>query len=119
MNNTNVDKAPAALIKIAIPTSEMLTACYMPFLERKGLFIPSAQQRSVGETVFLVLRLGAESSFSAGSASVCWITPTHCSDGRIAGFGLHFDDEHGELAQSVQTILLRNNHHAAERSYTL
>ncbi len=119
MNNTNSNSAPAALIKIAIPTADMLSACYMPFLERKGLFIPSAQQRSVGETVFLVLRLGAESSFSAGSASVCWITPTHCSDGRIAGFGLHFDDEHGELAQSVQTSLLRNNHHGAERSYTL
>jgi type IV pilus assembly protein PilZ len=119
MNNTNVDRAPAALIKIAIPTIEMLSACYMPFLERKGLFIPSAQQRSVGETVFLVLRLGAENGFCAGSARVCWTTPTHCSDGRIAGFGLHFDDEHGELAQSVQTSLLRSNHHGAERSYTL
>ena len=83
MNNTNVDRAPAALIKIAIPTAEILSACYMPFLERKGLFIPSAQQRSLGETVFLVLRLGTENSFSAGSARVCRATPTHCSDGRV------------------------------------
>ena len=119
MNNTNVDRAPAALIKIAIPTAEMLSACYMPFLERKGLFIPSAQQRSLGETVFLVLRLGTENSFSAGSTRVCWATPTHCSDGRVAGFGLHFDDEHGELAQSIQTSLLRYNHHGAQRSCTL
>lgn len=119
MNNTNFNSAPAALIKIAIPTADMLSACYMPFLERKGLFVPSAQQRCVGEAVFLVLRLGAENRFSAGSAHVCWTTPMHCSDGRVAGFGLHFDDEHGELAQSIQTSLIRNDHLSAKRSYTL
>jgi type IV pilus assembly protein PilZ len=119
MNNTNSNSAPAALIKIAIPTADMLSACYMPFLERKGLFIPSAHQRCVGESVFLVLRLGAENRFSAGNARVCWTTPTQCSDGRVAGFGVHFDDEHGELAQSIQTSLIGNNHHGAERSYTL
>jgi len=119
MNNTNFNSAPAALIKIAIPTTDMLSACYMPFLERKGLFIPSDQQRCVGEAVFLVLRLGAENRFSAGSAHVCWTTPTHCSDGRVAGFGLHFDDEHGELAQSIQTSLIRNDHLSVQRSYTL
>lgn len=119
MNSTSVSRAPAALIKIAIPTADMLAACYMPFLQRKGLFIPGNEQRCLGETVFLVLRLGAGNNFSADSARVCWITPMHCSDGRSAGFGLHFDDEHGDLAQFIQTFLNLNNPHGAGRSYTL
>jgi len=119
MNNSNVAGSPVALIKIAVPTITLLSACYMPFLERKGLFIPSTQQRRLGERVFLVLRLSADNQFAAGGASVCWITPMHCSDGRVAGFGLHFDDGQGELAGMIQASLDKNNHPHRVRSYTL
>lgn len=119
MNNSNITGSPVALIKIAIPTITLLAACYMPFLERKGLFIPSAQQRRLGDRVFLILRLSAENQFAAGAASVCWITPMRCSDGCIAGFGLHFDDGQGELAGMIQASLDKNNNPHRVRSYTL
>lgn len=43
----------------------------------------------------------------------------HCSDGRVAGFGLHFDDGQGELAGMIQASLDKNNHPHRVRSYTL
>lgn len=107
------------LIKIAIPSVDILSACYMPFLERKGLFVPSAQSRELGEQVFLVLRLGPAHMFAAGGAQVCWITPPQSSDGRMSGFGLHFDADNSELAEAIEACLALNNHAIRLRTHTL
>jgi type IV pilus assembly protein PilZ len=116
---SKTESSAAALIKIAITSIDVLSACYMPFLARKGVFIPSGQLRGLGDRVFLVLRLGPDQKFAAGGAQVCWITPPHSSDGQVSGFGLHFDKENSELAQTIESCLAQVDIHNRAGSHTL
>lgn len=119
MRVTTVDQASTVLIKVAIPAVNVLSSCYMPFLERKGLFIPSVRELVLGDRVFLVLRLGPAQIFAAGAAHVCWTTPAQSSDGRVSGFGLHFDDVNSDLAQSIDACLNQNKQHDRTGTHTL
>lgn len=116
---SKTESSAPALIKIAITSMDVLSACYMPFLDRKGVFIPSGHIRELGDRVFLVLRLGPDQKFAAGAAQVCWITPPHSSDGQVSGFGLHFDNENSELAQTIESCLARADLHNRAGSHTL
>jgi type IV pilus assembly protein PilZ len=119
MLHTAENLSSTALVKIAIPSVDVLSACYMPFLKRKGLFVPSTQLRELGEQVFLVLRLEPAQVFAAGAAQVCWITPPQSSDGRVGGFGLHFDADNSELAEAIEACLALNNYSIRPRTHTL
>lgn len=93
------------IVRLSIPDSAVLRACYMPFLQRKGLFIPSAQVRVIGDRVFLIVRLLSQNLTVAGMGSVCWVTPKFCSDGREPGFGVHFDSSAAELVAAIESAL--------------
>jgi type IV pilus assembly protein PilZ len=93
------------VLKLLIPDISVLRACYMPFLQRKGLFVPSIQYRELGEKFFLVLRLAQHQQSAAGMVSVCWITPKYASDGREPGYGLHFDEGADELTAVIESVL--------------
>ncbi|MBU2097955.1 MAG: pilus assembly protein PilZ [Gammaproteobacteria bacterium] len=94
-----------AMLRLALSDNAVLGACFMPFLQHKGLFVPSLKNRNLGEKVFLVLTLKTLNLTVAGMATVCWITPTFSSDGRAPGYGLHFDEGAIELRAAVAGIL--------------
>lgn len=121
-NGSDNKNTTAPLLRLAIPDLAVLRACYMPFLQGKGLFVPGSDFRELGEKLFLILRLGPQALTVAGSASVCWWTPPDCSDGREAGLGLHFLSEPGTVSplQDVIEALLRENTEAGScLGYTL
>lgn len=93
------------LLRLVFPHTAVLRACYMPFLQHKGLFVPSLKSRELGERLFLVLRLPCQNLTVSGMVSVCWITPRHSSDGREPGFGLHFDENACELRAAVESVV--------------
>ncbi|MDO8908955.1 MAG: pilus assembly protein [Pseudohongiella sp.] len=97
------------MLRLAFSDTDVLKACYMPFLKRKGLFVPSTQMREMGEKLFLVVQLKQQNLTVAGMASVCWITPNYCSDGRETGYGLHFDDDAGELSAAIASAVGADN----------
>lgn len=93
------------MLRLTVSDAAVLRACYMPFLQHKGLFVPSLQSRKLGEKLFLVLTLKSDNRVVAGLATVCWITPAYCSDGRDQGFGLHFDAAAAELCEAIESVL--------------
>ena len=93
------------MLRLTVSDAAVLRACYMPFLQHKGLFVPSSQSRTLGEKFFLVLTLKPYNLTVAGLVTVCWITPVHCSDGRDPGFGLHFDASAVELSAAIESVL--------------
>jgi type IV pilus assembly protein PilZ len=108
------------ILRLAFSDTDVLRACYMPFLKRKGLFIPSAQTRKLGEKLFLVLRLTQQDLTVAGMACVCWITPEYSSDGQESGYGVHFDEGADALASAITAALGIDEASAAHTvSYTL
>jgi type IV pilus assembly protein PilZ len=108
------------ITRLAFSDTDVLKACYMPFLKRKGLFIPSAQTRKLGEKLFLVLRLPQQDVTVAGMVCVCWITPEYSSDGQESGYGVHFDEGAEELASAITSVLGIDETGAAHTaSYTL
>lgn len=99
------DAAGRQLLRLCIADNAVLRACYMPFLLHKGLFVPSRHSRKLGEKLFLILTLANRDVTAAGMARVCWITPAFCSDGREAGYGVHFDQTSVELRTLIESAL--------------
>lgn len=101
MHNT-----PPAILRLVFRSSQALAASAMPFLQHQGLFIPSARPVDMGQRFFIVLQSDAvDVPEAAGLATVCWITPEACSDGRSRGFGVHFDPSATALRQMLAEAL--------------
>jgi len=95
-----------AILRLVFRSSQALAASAMPFLQNQGLFVPSARLVEMGQRFFIVLQSdAADAPSAAGLATVCWITPDACNDGRCRGFGLHFDPEATALRQVLGTAL--------------
>ena len=96
-----------ALLRLAFYNTDVLAASALPFLQHRGIFVPSARPVTLGQRFFVMLRatVDDDDEVAAGLASVCWITPEGSSDGRSPGFGLHFDSEAIELKRMLEVAI--------------
>ncbi len=110
------DDMPAGrppLLSVCIKDPRVLQRCYLPFLQRGGLFVPSERPCHLRQRFFLILRLpappGAPDAWvmHAITATVVWLTPALAQGESGMGFGLHFDDCQPEqdLRQSIESLL--------------
>jgi type IV pilus assembly protein PilZ len=84
----------------------VLAASALPFLQHRGVFIPSARAVTLGQRFFILLRINTDDiEVATGLGSVCWITPEGSSDGRSPGFGLHFDSDAIELQRMLEVAI--------------
>ena len=107
-----------ALLRLGFYNHEVLAASALPFLQHRGIFIPSARAVMLGQRFFILLRAGTDDvEFAAGLGSVCWITPEGSSDGRSPGFGLHFDSDANELQRMLEVaISCKKDDHLGQES---
>jgi len=109
-NNKPTTPPPAArqgILSLTIKDKGALYAAYMPFVKNGGLFIPTNKDYTLGEEVFMLLKLMDESEKLPIVGKVIWVTPKGAQGNRVAGIGVQFAfDQDGENARKkIETYL--------------
>mgnify|MGYP001157015542 FL=1 len=100
-----VKTAKPKVMTVAISDEKALYLSYMPFLANGGVFVPTDASYTVGDSVFLILKL-PDNDQHAVPGTVAWITPVGAQSGRTAGVGIHFDSPDGEpLRKRIEALL--------------
>lgn len=107
MNDKNkATGARQGILSLTIQDKNALYAAYMSFLKNGGLFIPTTNQYSLGDEVFILLTLMEDNEKFPVVGRVVWITPKGAQGNRSAGIGLQFADKDGGMARAkIETHL--------------
>jgi type IV pilus assembly protein PilZ len=111
MENANppaaVPVARPSIIQLAIREKAALYAAYMPYLQNGGVFVPTAKEYKLGDSVYVILSLMDDPNKMPIAGKVAWITPRGGTSGRAQGIGVHFpNDETGMAAKRrIEEIL--------------
>lgn len=102
--------APAArqgILSLTIKDKGALYAAYMPFINNGGLFIPTNKDYTLGQEVFMLLKLMDETEKLPVVGKVIWVTPKGAQGNRVAGIGVQFasDQDGGEARKKIETYL--------------
>lgn len=92
------------ILSLWIRDRRVLRAACMPFLRHGGLFVPTDRPLSLGDEVFLLLRLLDDPERIPVAGKVVWITPKE-AQGRTAGAGVQFSGEDGFVRDRIATCL--------------
>lgn len=92
------------ILSLWIRDRQVLHAACMPFLRHGGLFVPTDRRLSLGDEVFLLLRLLDDPERIPVAGKVVWITPKG-AQGRTAGAGVQFGGEDGFVREKIATCL--------------
>ena len=95
----------SGILNLSLKNADELYACYMPFVENGGLFIPSRKQFAIGDEVFVLLELMEEADKLPLIGKVVWVTPKGTSGNRKQGVGIQFPPESSPLVQRIETYL--------------
>ncbi len=95
----------SGILNLSLTDVDELYACYMPFVENGGLFIPSRKQFLIGDEVFVLLELMDEPDKLPLTGKVVWVTPKGTSGNRKQGVGIQFPEESTPLVQRIETYL--------------
>jgi len=105
----NSAHAPArqGILSLTIKDKGALYAAYMPFVHNGGLFIPTNKDYTLGDEVFMLLKLMDETEKLPIVGKVIWMTPKGAQGNRVAGIGVQFaNDADGEAARKkIETYL--------------
>ncbi len=95
----------SGILNLSLKDVDELYACYMPYVENGGIFIPSRKQFALGDEVFVLLELMDEPDKLPLTGKVVWVTPKGTSGNRKQGVGIQFPAESGSLVQRIETYL--------------
>ncbi|HAD10722.1 MAG TPA: pilus assembly protein PilZ [Porticoccaceae bacterium] len=96
----------SGILNLALLDVEELYACYMPFLKRGGLFIPTRKEFKLGDDVFVLLELVDETDKIPLAGKIVWVNPVAVSRNRKQGVGIEFTEEVSEtLVPKIETLL--------------
>jgi len=100
-------KMRQSILSAAITDKTALYEAYMPYVKNGGLFIPTKKSYSLGNEVFVLLKLMDESEKIPFAGRVVWITPKGAQGNRLTGIGVQFyDDPNGKIVRSkIETYL--------------
>ena len=106
------------MLSVSMEDANSLRAAHMPFIVNGGLFIPTPRRYSLGEEVFVLLRLMRDSRGLPLAGRVVWITPSSALGGKPAGIGVQFGD-HDDVVRQRIAACLADYPDETEQSYTL
>ncbi|HEX5513856.1 MAG TPA: PilZ domain-containing protein [Gammaproteobacteria bacterium] len=92
--------ARQGILSLTIQDKNALYAAYMSFLKNGGLFIPTTNQYSLGDEVFILLSLMDDKEKIPVVGRVAWITPKGAQGNRTAGIGLQFAEKDSGVART-------------------
>lgn len=100
-----VKTAKPKVMTVAIGDEKALYLSYMPFLVNGGVFVPTDASYTVGDPIFLILKL-PDNDQHAVPGTIAWVTPVGAQSGRTAGVGIHFDSPDGEpVRKRIEALL--------------
>ena len=113
-----VKTAKPKVMTVAISDEKALYLSYMPFLANGGIFVPTDATYTVGDPVFLILKL-PDNDQQAVPGTVAWITPVGAQSGRTAGVGIHFNSPDGEPIRKRIEALLTGTSNSDRATYSM
>jgi len=106
MNDTSVNsdatKPRNSVISIAIKDKQALYMSYMPYIEGGGLFVPTNKDYSLGDEMFLLVKIMDEVEPVHISGKIVWVSPPGALGNRPRGVGLQFG---GDDAKSTKDLI--------------
>lgn len=108
MENTDSQKPKdnSGVVSVQFADKNDLYGAYMPFIKNGALFVQTKKSYSLGEEVFLLIRLLEEPEKFSVAGKVVWITPPCAQGGRKAGIGVQFvSDNAAQLRNKIETTL--------------
>lgn len=93
------------IIDLHIPDKQSLFKSYMSFICGGGLFLPTHHAYSMGDELFMLLKLLDDPGEFAVVGKVVWITPAAAQNKRIRGIGLQFSENGDRLKIHIENLL--------------
>ncbi len=87
------------LLTLTIKDKSALYMAYMPYVKNGGIFVPTSSNFQLGDEVFMLLNVGAESEKIPVAGRVVWVTPKRAQGRRVAGIGVQFSAQDGGQTQ--------------------
>lgn len=82
-----------------------LLSAFMPTLERGGVFVPTRERYTLGQTVYLLLTMPGETERLPVTGQVVWISPPGVSGRRVPGIGVHFSPDDQRVRDRIENHL--------------
>ncbi|ABE58961.1 MULTISPECIES: PilZ domain-containing protein [Chromohalobacter] len=92
-------------LSLTFHDTQTLHAAYMPWLQRGGIFVPTSERYSLGDTVYLLVTLPEESERLPVSGSVAWLSPPGIGGRRVPGIGVHFSADDQRVKTLIEACL--------------
>ncbi|MBS9777213.1 MAG: pilus assembly protein PilZ [Gammaproteobacteria bacterium] len=93
--------AERGILQLNLKEETSLYACFMPFVKGCGLFFPGISGRSLGEELFLLLRLPGQEERFAVAAKVVWLNPKQKLGKRLPGVGFQLMGRDAERIRGI------------------
>ncbi len=94
------------VISFSITDRGALYSSYMSFVNNGGVFVPTARNYELGDTVFMLLKLMDETTPAAINAKVVWVTPAGAQGNKVPGIGVQFDaGDNGASRSNIENHL--------------
>lgn len=105
--DTDQRAARPGVIQLNIKEKAALLASYIPMFKEGGIFVPTANNYKMGDSIFVMLSLPDDPHKYAIAGTVAWITPAGAVGGRLQGVGVRFpaDDKSAELRSKIENRL--------------
>ncbi|MDF1817671.1 MAG: PilZ domain-containing protein [Immundisolibacteraceae bacterium] len=99
--------ARPGVLSLALKDKAQLYSSFMSYIVGGGLFIPTKKSYSLGEEVFLLLTLPAETAKMPVAGKIIWITPAGAQGGKLAGIGIQLadDDSNKEVRNKIEALI--------------
>ncbi len=101
-NSATNDNSRNSVISIAIKDKQALYMSYMPYVENGGLFVPTKKDYSLGDEIFLLVKIMDETEPVQISGKIIWISPPGALGNRPQGIGVQFI---GETAKKTANLI--------------
>lgn len=90
---------------VDIQDLDELYRCYMPFLNKGGLFVPTNMRYAAGESLALRVTLPDALEDDIVTGKVVWITPQGAQSSNPPGIGITFIDDKTNLNAKIEKLL--------------
>ncbi len=100
--NGDLSKPRNSVISIAIKDKQALYMSYMPFIENGGLFVPTQKDYTLGDEMFLLVKIMDEIEPVHISGTVVWVSPPGALGNRPRGVGVQFG---GDDARATKELI--------------
>lgn len=95
------------VLSLALKDKAQLYSSFMSYVVGGGLFIPTKKSYALGDEVFLLLTLPADTAKMPVAGKIIWITPPGAQGGKVAGIGIQFAGEDGnkEVRNKIESLI--------------